>query len=260
MKIFSTAILLLALHAACANLEKFHAGGVEFACRAPARLKENSGIMVLFGGRNWDAEKTIKTFNFDALADKHCLVLLSPSFKDKEYWQPEKWSGEVLKLALGFVEKKYALKIKKILIYGYSAGVQCSNLFYNYMPEHVAAWGLHACGVYPENPLKNAAPAFVTCGVNDADRVRISKNFIYKYREGGGRLVLKLYAGGHELNQEALNFARQFFCDIIEKKDAKYVGEDDTARIVDIDKAGEIDREFRNYLTSDAMKKLWAEE
>ena len=117
--------------------------------------------------------------------------------------------------------------------------------------------GLHACGVYPEMPLKDGVQSFITCGLQDSDRVRISKAFIYKYRENGGKLIWKEYTGGHELNIEALQFARQFFSDILEKRKALYVGEDETGAVIPISKAKEIDIEFRNYITSENLKKLW---
>lgn len=72
-------------------------------------------MKVLFGGRNWSGDKAIKTFNFDVLADKYSLILLSPSFKDNEYWQPEKWSGKALKSAVKTLEKRFRLKPQKLL-------------------------------------------------------------------------------------------------------------------------------------------------
>ena len=132
-----TAILLLAILpiALFADIDKIHISGIEFAYRTPGSPSSNSRIMVLFGGRNWNGDKSIKTFNFEELADKYSLILLSPSFKDNEYWQPEKWSGKALKSAVKLLEKKFGLMPQKLLFYGYSAGGQCANLFYNYMPK-----------------------------------------------------------------------------------------------------------------------------
>ena len=233
------AILLLVILpiALFADIDKIHISGIEFAYRTPGSPSSNSRIMVLFGGRNWNGDKAIKTFNFEELADKYSLILLSPSFKDNEYWQPEKWSGKALKSAVKLLEKKFGLMPQKLLFYGYSAGGQCANLFYNYMPNEVEAWGLHACGVYPKMPVRNGVQSFITCGLQDSDRVRISKAFIYKYRENRGKVIWKEYTGGHELNIEALQFARQFFSDILEKREALYVGEDETGAVISISKA-----------------------
>ena len=260
MKILAAILLFFAPILAFAQIKKVHIDGIEFAYRLPQMQTPNTRIMVLFGGRNWQGEKTIKTFNFNELADKYSLILLSPSFKDNDYWQPEKWSGKTLKSVIKALEKKYKLYPQKLLFYGYSAGGQCANLFYNYMPESVDAWGLHACGVYPNFPIKDGVFAFITCGLQDFDRVRISKTFIYKYRENGGKVIWKEYSGGHELNKEALDFARQFFADILEKRKPIFVGEDETMRVLPIAKVSEIDEEFRNYITSDGLKKLWKEQ
>ena len=241
-----------------AEIKQMDVDGIEFAYRIPEKIGKDSRIMVLFGGRNWRGEKALKTFNFDALADKYSLILLSPSFKDNEYWQPEKWSGKVLLKAVKRLKAEFNLSNQKLLFYGYSAGGQCSNLFYNYMPKQIEAWGLHACGVYPQIAQKNGVPAFITCGMQDADRVRISKTFIYKYRESGGSLIWKPYNGGHELNKEALEFARQFFDDILSKHTCPiYIGEDESGIVVPAKNASEIDVEFRNPLYSEKLRKLW---
>jgi poly(3-hydroxybutyrate) depolymerase len=65
--------------------------GVDFHYRKPKKYDAKSKIMVLFGGRNWQGERTLKTYNFNALADKHSVFLLSPSFKDCDYWEPQVW-------------------------------------------------------------------------------------------------------------------------------------------------------------------------
>lgn len=259
MRFLYLAFILLLPFSLSAKIEFIKIANVEFAYRLPKTIDANTRIMVLFGGRNWQGQKALTAFNFNELADKYSLILISPSFKDRDYWQPEKWSGKVLKSAIKSLEKSYQLKPQKLLFYGYSAGGQCSNLFYNYMPKDVEAWGLHACGVYPETPTKNGVKAFITCGLQDSDRVRISKSFIYKYRENGGKVIWKEYLGGHELNKEALIFAYQFFTDILENKPDLYVADDDSKQILPLKKTSEIDVEFRNYLSSEQLKNLWKE-
>ena len=95
--------------------------GTSFIFRAPQKVSSNSRIMILFGGRNWAGEKTLNTYHFDELADKHSLFLLSPSFRDRSYWEPEAWSGEALLKAIAELEKLYQLTTQKIYLYGYSA-------------------------------------------------------------------------------------------------------------------------------------------
>ncbi len=257
MKIFVLVFLAIIPSTIFADIKNFHINNIEISYTLPKTVNSNTRIMVLFGGRNWEGKSAIKRFKFGEIADRYSLILISPSFKDNNYWEPQKWSGDVLKRAVKFIEKEYKLKPQKLLFYGYSAGGQCANLFYNYMPNQVEAWGLHACGVYPQISIKQGVQAFITCGENDSDRVHISKTFIYKYRENGGKVIWKMYSGGHELNKEALDFAHQFFSDILEKRVPIFIGEDDTKRTVPMGDVSEIDIEFRNYLTSEKLKKLW---
>ena len=132
-------------------------------------------VLVYFGGRNWPGSRTVKAFGFDGLADRMGLVLLSPSFSDGEYWRPESGTGETLAKAVGEVEGRCGLKRSKVFLYGYSAGGQCAALFAAHMKDRVAAWGAYACGVYPDVVPANGVPALVTCGVDDTDRLRISR-------------------------------------------------------------------------------------
>lgn len=223
-----------------------------FALRVPEKYDENSRIMVLFGGRNWPGEKTLKTYHFDQLADRHSLFLISPSFKDREYWEPAQWSGQTLLKAIRELEKRYHLKSQKIHLYGYSAGGQCSALFYDWMPDRVAAWAAHACGVYPREISHTSAPALITCGIQDADRCQISRYFIYRYREADGELLWKPFPGGHELNPEALELARAWFDALLTGPVTTEYGEDDTMQIIP-----NIDIEFRNPLYTPQIRELW---
>lgn len=102
--------------------ETLRVDGTEFVYRVPQSYGTNAQIMVLFGGRNWPGDKTLKTFHFDELADRHGVFLLSPSFHDRDYWEPEAWSGETLKSAVRNIETKHSLTPSKLYLYGYSAG------------------------------------------------------------------------------------------------------------------------------------------
>ncbi len=238
--------------------ETFRVDGVEFVCRAPAKVDENSRIMVLFGGRNWPGEQTLKTYRFDALADKHHLFLLSPSFVKGDYWIPENGSGKALTSAVSRILKKYKLKPQKLLFYGYSAGGQCANLFYAWMPDEVESWGAHACGVYYTKKLRNPVPALLTCGVEDKERLEISRLFLYRYRESGGALLWKSYQNsGHDLNHEALELARLWFDAILSGKAVREYGEDDTRKIVPESGKENVEIEFRNPLFDAGIRELW---
>ena len=147
--------------------------GVEFAYRLPAGPPQ--AIMVLFGGRNWKGGDTLKRFRFDELADRHRLILLSPSFRDHNYWEPEKWSGPALKRAVAELERRCRMPSRRLLLYGYSAGGQCANLFYAWMPEKVAAWGAHACGVYFTGKIKKR----IHLGFDDPSQETGTEDFIH---------------------------------------------------------------------------------
>lgn len=241
----------------CINIfaEDFLIDGIRFFCRVPAKYNNQSRILVLFGGRNWPGNKTLQTYRFDAVADKHQVFLLSPSFHDRNYWEPEKWSGKTLLKAIATVERKYGLTPLKIYFYGYSAGGQCAALFYNWMPERVGAWAAHACGVYPNQQVQNAAPALITCGENDAERYQISRHFAYRYREACGELLWKPYPEtGHELSKDALELAHAWFDAVFSEVKPVAYGEDDMRKIKPKKR---ISIEYRNPLYSEKIRELW---
>ena len=251
------AAVVLLVAAVAGGGEVLHVGGTEFVYRVPQSYGTNAQIMVLFGGRNWPGDKTLKTFQFDELADRNGLFLLSPSFHDRDYWEPEAWSGEALTNAVREIEVQHGLAPSKLYLYGYSAGGQCAALFQAYMPDRIGAWGAHACGVYPPVVTNASAPALITCGLNDAERVVICRHFIYRYREAGGSLLWKIYPGGHELNAEALALARSWFDAVLSGSVAPDVGEDDTLRTVPVSAMEAIDIEFRNPLFNAAVREGW---
>ena len=248
---------ILFLFLICMSLfsEEFRVDGISFVCRVPEKFDRNARILVLFGGRNWSGGKTLRAFRFDSLADKHQVFLLSPSFYDRNYWEPEKWSGRTLRKAIAEVERKYRLTPQKVYFYGYSAGGQCAALFYNWMSDQVAAWGAHACGVYPLKIAFAEAPALITCGENDADRYQISRHFAYRYRESGGELLWKPFAeAGHELSKDALELAHVWFDAVFSGAKPEAYGEDDLRRIKPKKR---ISIEYRNPLYSDKIRELW---
>ena len=233
--------------------EVIRVDGVNFHYRIPKHYDNHARIMVLFGGRNRRGDKTLKIYNFNDLADKHGIFLLSPSFTDRDYWEPEKWSGKLLQKAIRRLEKLYNLQSQKVYYYGYSAGGQCVALFYQWMPEKVAACGIHACGVYPEKIKISKAPFLITCGMADKERFQNSRHFVYRFREHGGLLLWKYFPqSGHELSKKALDLAKIWFEDHLSGKKIIAYGEDDTRQI-----KPQIDAEFRNPLYSEKMQELW---
>jgi len=228
--------------------------GVEFVCRVPRKYDADSRVVVLFGGRGWTGAKTLKEFGFGALADREMAFLVSPSFSKGEYWNPETGTGKKLAKAVAEIRKRYGLKASPIVLYGYSAGGQCAALFTQSKELSVAAWGAHGCGVYPAGELRTKAPSLVTCGLRDEDRMRISRSFAQRYRESGGLVLLKPFAGGHELGDDALAIAREWLFAVLSGGESWIWGEDETMRIREKD---EIDVEYRNPLYTGRLADLW---
>ena len=264
------AVLLVAVLAfaavACAEEERkaFDVEGVRFWYRMPALSAPSNtvqGILVLFGGRNWSGEKTLAAYACDALADQHRLILLSPSFSAENYWEPQSGSGAQLNQALATVSARTGGKAAvPLYLYGYSAGGQCAALFATWLGSRVSAWGAHGCGVYPDTCAWEGvhAPALITCGMEDRERFEISRRAVYAYREAGGEMVWRYYAGrGHELNPEALHLARTWLDALIRKERVAWIGEDDTGRLVPAAWFQEIEPEFRNPLRTETLRMLW---
>lgn len=229
--------------------------GIEFVCRIPRQYDHRSRIIVLFGGRGWSGGKTLDEFGFGRLADRERAFLVSPSFSRGEYWNPSTGTGAVLASAVAELEKRYGLRRQPLVLYGYSAGGQCSALFAQAKELSVAAWGVHGCGVFPEAPARTI-PALITCGERDADRMRIGRNFSCRYREGGGALLLKPLAGGHELSPSALALAREWIRAVLAGGESWIWGEDGTYKIAEKDA---IEAEFRNPLYTTRLSDLWRE-
>jgi len=234
---------------------------LQFALRIPKSQSSDSRIMVLFGGRNWQPDKTIKSYNFDKLADRHSLFLLSPGFKNDDYWQPEKWSGKALLEAVKYVREKYHLPDRKLFYYGYSAGGQCSNLFYAWNPGLVEAWGAHACGVWCKSEGLKQAPALITCGEQDTDRYLLSFAFVQSARANGASIIWRSYPTAHGLNPEALALARAFFESILSNSERriKYAGDDQTLKFYPVPSKYEkqIDPELKSVFYSIETAELW---
>ena len=228
--------------------------GVDFICRIPKKHDANSRIVVLFGGRGWPGYRTLEKFGFGELADRERAFLVSPSFSKGEYWRPETGTGARLAKCVAEVERRYGLKPQGLVLYGYSAGGQCASLFAQSGELSVAAWGAHGCGVYPDGAIASKAPALVTCGEVDEDRMRISRSFAMRYREAGGALLLKPLAGGHELGDDARAIAREWLRAVLAGGESWIWGEDDTLLVKGRD---EIETESRNPLYTRRLAELW---
>ncbi len=107
--------------------------------------------------------------------------------------------------------------------------------------------------MFPENP-KAGPPGLVLCGVDDADRFRVSREFVYRCREADGHLLWKPVKSGHELNADALQLARLYFAAVAEGRPCALWGEDDTHQVRRME---DIDVEFRNPLYNPSLAERW---
>jgi hypothetical protein len=232
---------------------------LEFAWMPPAG-KNTADIrtaLVLFGGRNWDGASAIRRIDMRSLADRFGLVIVSPGFRDDEYWEPGEWSGRALEAGL---EKLRAICGAKesfsLIYYGYSAGGQCANLFYARSPGRVIAWGAHGCGVWADPSKMSArAPAFVSCGAEDGGRFELSLDFARRAGDAGISRLWLMTQGGHELSPEAVDLAAEFFSGILEGGKDCFWGDDQTGDLwLSPDRA---DPAHRNYLPGVRVRDKW---
>lgn len=128
---------------------------------------------------------------------------------------------------------------------------RCSFGFYN--PTTRRRWGVCGCGVFPDAPCAES-PALVACGVDDAGRLEIGRDFAYRYREAGGSLLWYPTRVGHELNDRALRLARAFLAAAASQAACPLWGVDDTRRVLP---RARIDVEFQNPLYTAEIAELW---
>ena len=235
------------------NISTREVNGVEVVFAVPSEVSRDSRILLVFGGRGWDGDRSLKELGFFrwAVAKNWCLV--SPSFSKGEYWEPQSGSAEVIRVAIAQLRKEHSLRPRPVFLFGYSAGGQLVSLLQEYAPKLADAWAVYGCGVYPAT-TRSRTPGLITCGIGDEDRLRISRNYAYRFREAGGLLVLKPVSSGHELNELALLLTREFFESIDAGLPPVAWGEDDTLVIRPREA---IDIEFRNSLYGAKMPELW---
>lgn len=205
-------------------------------------------VMVLFGGRNCNGENLVKS-NMVDFADANDVFTVAPSFKNDEYWQPEKWSGRAILSALAEIEKSYPIRTDRIIYCGYSAGSQAANLFAAWRPDICIAWVSHGCGVWhkPSRKMQNV-PGLATCGEADVGRYELTKKFAIDSRRKGISVIWKSYPNTpHEVHPDAMKMTKIFLeyhhitniADLLpeKKKDvvkfkpvAKYIGDDQEGR------------------------------
>ncbi|HCG20631.1 MAG TPA: hypothetical protein DER26_06515 [Verrucomicrobia bacterium] len=230
--------------------------GVEVVSVVSGDVRSDARILVLVGGRGWPGTKSIRDLGFAKWAVGRGWCIVAPSFAEGEYWEPKSGSGVVIRAAVDALCKRHGIRPLPVFLFGYSAGGQLVALLQEADPSLPAAWAVYGCGVYPDSSAVKA-PGFVSCGMEDADRLRISRDFIYRAREAGGQILWKPTRSGHELNEDALELARFFFSAAADGSPCALWGEDDTHQIRP---ETDIDIEFRNPLFNPDLAARWKRE
>ena len=236
-------------------------------------------VLVIFGGRNNSGKEEARgRLGWGKWADENGIFLVSPGFKNDEYWQPDKWSGRALFTALGLIKKKYRICDTKLLYYGYSGGAQCSNLFPAWRPGCTRAWVSHASGVFHDpSPKMRSVPGLVTCGDADLQRYIISRKFVEDSRLKGVNIIWKSYPNHpHDVPPDSLNLARSFleyyhnlyledlkpYGRAVRSKEGEilYVGDDQDQVVYEANtpEAVNILPEDRVYFTSEQIARAWS--
>lgn len=255
---------------------------VAFRCRQPVNYKGDSHtkcrLLIYFGGRNTLGVAEIGNKVWTDWCDKNNIFLIVPSYKNDNYWEPQKWSGKALIEAIAQLKKKYQnICDDKLLFYGYSAGAQCSNLFPAWIPEKTRAYVSHACGVFhkPNERMKNVA-GLLTCGDADRQRFVINHRFIEDYGRLGVNILWKSFPNHpHDVPQGSIYLAQAFLeyfhkfysCDLEpsqarpkENRKPVFIGDDQDGVVYPIDAAAakNIYQEDRVYFHSKQLADAWA--
>ena len=245
------------------------------------KSKQRYRVLIVFGGRNGTGKGLANGgLSFGTWANKNKVFLVSPGFKNDNYWYPRKWSGRALMKALAKIKKKYKICTTKMLFYGYSGGSQCSNLFPAWRPDLCRAWVSHACGVFHDPTRRMASvPGLVTCGDADIKRYIISRRFVDRSRSKGISIIWKSYPNlPHQVPPKSLKLARTFLSyyhekyisDLngrrmtarVTKEKTLFVGDDQEARFWPVENraAKNIDQEDRIDFPSKELALAWGEE
>jgi poly(3-hydroxybutyrate) depolymerase len=227
--------------------------GVEVVFIVPKNVRPDSRILILLGGRNWSGARSIRELGFARWAVSRGWSIIAPSFVKGEYWIPSNGAAEVLRKSIDALRQKHGVRPYPVFVFGYSAGGQLAALLSEETPFPIAAWGVLGCGVFPD-VVRTDAPAVIICGIKDSDRLRISRNFVYRRRESGAPTLWMPVRGGHELNNAALELVRGFFAAVANDDSCALWGEDATHRVR---AKAEIEIELRNPLYNSVLLNIW---
>jgi len=192
--------------------------------------------LVLCPGMNASGEFMVRDSRWQDFARKNKLALIglsfaSPSgdlFSGHGYTFPEEGSGDIL---LSAIRKEFG-KDLPILLFGFSSGAYFTELFVQWKPERVLAWGAHATGRYEESP-REWPPGIVSCGEKDTQRHGAALMHFKKGRAAGGKLLwISLPNCAHQCPEELNQFVRDYFEAILHQRQSTKWVDIDTKRLL----------------------------
>lgn len=80
-----------------------------------ANSKRLYRVLVYFGGRNFSGKTQMGYKDWHGWLDKNGIFLVSPSFKNENYWDPKGWSGRALLDGIAKIKKNYSNYAKTAL-------------------------------------------------------------------------------------------------------------------------------------------------
>lgn len=189
-----------------------------FANRQPNR--QHDQVLMLVRGYNGSGKAWITGENaWTRFADREGMILLAPTFKTdvqevhshKGYYYPELWSGKATLEALRQLHERTGADVKKILLFGFSAGAHFTHGFALWKPGRVKAFVAYSGGWWskPTAALRDV-PALILCGEADP-RLEPTLEF---FQEGAALhlpWIWRSYAGlGHEMRPEIIRMSEAF--------------------------------------------------
>ena len=213
---------------------------------SPAYTQPMRGVIVLVPGLDGDGRGMLNDRNWQTLAQKYRLALVSCFMQGKDYHNAANGTGDALLQAIGqFADKSSHSEMKKapLLLYGESAGGQFDYSFALLHPERVMVFVVNKGGFYtgadPDSRMY-AVPGLFFLGTTDKpERVTAITNIWTAGRARGALWALAPQQNsGHEFSKTAAP-SRVFFESVLKRRlpDDSLASGDDPPPMKSIDEA-----------------------
>jgi pimeloyl-ACP methyl ester carboxylesterase len=245
---------------------------VVFHYRLPG-AKPYAGVLVVVPGFNGDGRDWLRDGGgWAEFAEQEKLVLVAPTFKTNEeeiharhgYYYPEEWSGKATLETLDRIHRETGVDVRKVLLFGYSAGAHFTHRFANWRPDRVRAFVAYSAGWWDApSPALRGVPALVMCGEDDP-RFGATREFMRKAQALHLPWLWRSYAGtDHEITPAVRRMAEAFLGACQRGGEAKALAGDlQTYEVFPQggDEAEAIPEELRVALPSRGVAEIWKQE